>query len=103
MPNPHLDGASFPKLTKTGTSNGTVTGTTIANGNPVSIATKNGKKTWEGTVGDPTSTANTWSASVTNKTWNEEGPGPRGPETVTVVVSNSTGPSNGVDTTSDIP
>src|SRR5437899_3118008 len=101
MPNPHLSSARFPKLTKDGTSIGTVTGTNIASTNPVDIATKNGKKTWHGTVGTETSVPGTWNASVTNKTWALGRV--RGPVTVTVTVTNTSGPSNPVDTTSDIP
>jgi hypothetical protein len=100
MAQPSLTGASFAKLTKDGTSNGTVTGTNFSTNAGVSISTKNGKKTWGGTVGTNVS-GNTWNASVTNKTWSSDPVDTE--ETVTVVVSSGGQDSNPVDTQSDIP
>jgi hypothetical protein len=102
MPTPNLSSARFQKLTKDGTSDGTVTGSNIATGNTVNIATKNGKKKWQGTVGSQASSPpSTWNASVDNTQWNND---PKETdETVAVTVTNSSGPSNTVDTTSNIP
>src|SRR5438270_97026 len=101
MPNPHLSNASFPHLKKTGKSYGTITASDIGTGDPVHIETKNGKKKWRGQVDTLASPPSTWNAWVENYEWREDDE--RVVETVTVTVSNLSGPSNPVDTTSDIP
>ncbi|HEY2155580.1 MAG TPA: hypothetical protein VGH33_08115 [Isosphaeraceae bacterium] len=100
MPNPHLDDAEFPKLKKVGPSNGTVSGSDIAVPNPVFIQTKDGKRQWLGTVVSATDDPLTWDATVFNILWNRDDK--LIPETVTVTVSNASGPSNPVDTTADV-
>jgi hypothetical protein len=100
MPNPHLDDAEFPKLKKKGPNDGTVTGSDIAVGNAVFIQTKNGKKQWLGAVVSATDDPLTWDATVYNILWNRDEK--LVVEAVTVTVSNTSGPSNTVNTTSDV-
>jgi hypothetical protein len=103
MAQPTLSAASFPKLTKTGTSTGTVTGTNFTTGASVSIETKNNaKKQWGGTVGSYTGGGNIWNASVQNTQW--QGDPESTDETVAVVVTNSDNQTSAppTDTTSTI-
>ncbi len=100
MPNPHLDGAEFDKLKKKGANDGTVTGSDIALGNPVFIQTKDGKRQWLGTVVSATDDPLIWDATVYNILWNRDEK--QVVETVTVTVSNTSGPSNPVDINSDV-
>jgi hypothetical protein len=100
MPNPYLDKAEFKKLTKTGSSPGTVTGSQFGARDQVFITTRDGKKKWKGPVGTQIPGTSTWNASVDNIQWNQDDK--LVPETVTVTVSNTSGPSNPVDTMSDV-
>jgi hypothetical protein len=87
---PMLTGASFPTLGSMGTYTGTVSGSNIDVGDPVTIQTSNGLMTWNGTV-DSWQSDTTWNASVV---YGDEGPiRPEKPDNVTVTVSNSYGPS----------
>ena len=102
MAQPTLSAAKFPKLTKTGTSNGTVTGTNFTEHDKVSIETKNNaKKKWGGTVGTNAG-GDTWNASVKNTQWNYDLE--RTDETVSVVVTNSDNQTSfpAVDTISSV-
>ena len=102
MAQPTLSAASFTKLTKTGTSNGTVTGTNFTTGASVSIETKNNaKKKWGGTVGTNAG-GSTWNASVQNTQWNVDPA--ETDETVGVVVTNSDNQTSfpSVDTISSV-
>jgi hypothetical protein len=101
MAQPTLSAASFPRSTKSGTSNGTVTGTNFATGASVSIESKNSNKKWGGTVGSYTGAGNVWNASVQNTQWADDPVDTD--ETVGVVVTNGDGTSAPpIDTTSDV-
>jgi hypothetical protein len=101
MTAPNLTSASFAKLYcgNNKTSDGTVTGTGIAQGNSVNIQ-GNGNKKWSGSVGTNVN-GNTWNASVTRDRGTHPAP-TEDTETVTVTVSSGGDTSNGVNTQSDV-
>ena len=102
MAQPTLSAACFPKLKKTGTSNGTVTGTIFTTDDSVSIVIKNNvKKKWSGKVGTKVKD-DIWNASVSYTPRDNDLE--RTDETVSVVVTNSANESSSppVDIQSDV-